>query len=158
MWSPQHVERVAQHRNPASSRILQRLADGRWIEIKERPTGDGGVIGLWTDITAQVRSEMRLEDAIQSTGDGFAVWDQAERLVLFNDKYAQLHNYGESTLLGRRGRGQQWVDVPRRFRYRNRYVNLIVRFGEIGGVGKQVQRYLPDLSFVRAQQRQIDQS
>lgn len=98
MWSPQHVERVAQHRNPASSRILQRLADGRWIEIKERPTGDGGVIGLWTDITAQVRSEMRLEDAIQSTGDGFAVWDQAERLVLFNDKYAQLHNYGESTL------------------------------------------------------------
>lgn len=91
-------QRVTQHRNPTSSRIEQRLADGRWIEIKERPTGDGGVIGLWADITGQKRSEMRLEDAIQSTGDGFAVWDQADRLVLFNDKYAELHNCGENTI------------------------------------------------------------
>ena len=91
-------QRVAQHRNPTCSRIVQRLADGRWIEIKERPTGNGGVIGLWADITGQKRSEMRLEDAIQSTGDGFAVWDQADRLVLFNDKYAALHERGERTL------------------------------------------------------------
>ena len=91
-------QRVAQHRNPTSSRVVQRLADGRWIEIKERPTGDGGVIGLWADITGQKRSEMRLEDAIQSTGDGFAVWDQADRLVLFNDKFARLHGRGETPL------------------------------------------------------------
>ncbi len=91
-------QRVAQHRNPTSSRIVQRLADGRWIEIKERPTGNGGVIGIWADITEQKRSEMRLEDAIQSTGDGFAVWDQADRLVVFNDRFAQLHGQGETPL------------------------------------------------------------
>lgn len=99
--------RFEQHRNPECYRTEQRLADGRWIEIKERPTGNGGVIGLWTDITNSKKAEMRLEDAIQSTGDGFAVWDQAGRLIHFNDHFANFHGNEKSPLRS----GEKFKDI-----------------------------------------------
>ena len=88
------AERVAQHRCPTTRRIEQRLADGRWMEIKERSIAGGGIIGMWTDITAVKRIQIRLEEAIESTGDGFAVWDQAGRLAAFNERFAKLHEVG----------------------------------------------------------------
>ncbi len=88
------AERVAQHRCPSTRRIEQRLTDGRWMEIKERSIAGGGIIGLWSDITSAKRIQIRLEETIESTGDGFAVWDQAGRLTAFNERFAKLHEGG----------------------------------------------------------------
>ena len=44
--------------------IEQRLADGRWIEIKERPVDGVGIIGIWTDITQQKIAQLTIVNAV----------------------------------------------------------------------------------------------
>lgn len=43
-------DRVAQHAG-ADGTHVHALADGRWIQINERRTRDGGIVGIYTDIT-----------------------------------------------------------------------------------------------------------
>lgn len=52
-------ERVSQHQIAASGQVIA-LADGRWIQINEQRTSDGGVVGVYTDIT-----DIKAEDARQ---------------------------------------------------------------------------------------------
>ena len=56
--------RLDKLKNPTGERHEQRLADGRWLMIEERRTGDGGVIGLRVDITQMKRQAAALEDAL----------------------------------------------------------------------------------------------
>ncbi len=102
--------RLGHHRAASGLSFEQQLSDGRWVEIKERPTSDGGVIGLWTDVTEQKVTEARLAAAIEYAGDGFAVWDQADRLVLYNDRFAELHVNAEQRLRP----GDRFAEVLRR--------------------------------------------
>lgn len=85
------AESLEHHRSRDWRPRIERLADGRWMEVKSRPMDDGGAIVLWNDVTSLMRTQMRLEAAIQSAADGFAVWDQADRLVLHNQVFARLH-------------------------------------------------------------------
>ncbi|MCA1941467.1 MAG: PAS-domain containing protein [Caenispirillum bisanense] len=84
------AEMLAFHRRGAYEPLEQRLADGRWIQIKIRRTSDGGSVGHWADITDAKLVQLRLEDAVNNTADGFAFWDQTERLVMFNHRFADL--------------------------------------------------------------------
>jgi signal transduction histidine kinase/CheY-like chemotaxis protein len=43
-------ERLARHRNPGRP-FLQLQRDGRWIQISERKTQDGGTVSVFTDVT-----------------------------------------------------------------------------------------------------------
>jgi signal transduction histidine kinase/CheY-like chemotaxis protein len=58
------ADRLALLDNPGQ-RHQQQLADGRWVLIEERRTGDGGVIGLRVDITDMKRQAEALEAALQ---------------------------------------------------------------------------------------------
>ncbi len=49
-------ERLARHRNPGRP-FLQPQRDGRWIQISERKTQDGGTVGVFTDVTELKRRE-----------------------------------------------------------------------------------------------------
>jgi PAS domain S-box-containing protein len=80
--------RLSEHRKERAI-TLERLADGRWIEVKERKTKNGGVIGIWTDVTDSRRYLAHLESAMDCIADGFAIWDQAGRLYRFNDRVAE---------------------------------------------------------------------
>ena len=102
--------RLGHHRAARGHCFEQQLSDGSWVEIKERPTRDGGVIGLWTDVTERKVTEARLAAAMENAGDGFAVWDQADRLVLYNDRFAQLHVSAEQRLRP----GDRFAEVLRR--------------------------------------------
>jgi signal transduction histidine kinase/DNA-binding response OmpR family regulator len=73
------------------------LPDGRVFEVRRNPVPGGGFVSMYTDITqqrqAQAQIELarnRLSDAIQSISDGFALWDQEDRLVTFNDRCRRL--------------------------------------------------------------------
>lgn len=50
-------ERVAQHRVAAGGHVHV-LADGRWIQVNELRTSEGGIVGVYTDIT-----DVKAEDA-----------------------------------------------------------------------------------------------
>jgi adenylate cyclase len=103
------AERLTRHRNPSGPREY-RLNDGRWLKISERRTAEGGVVGVYTDITslktresqlsemvdhaAKARDEAeqaraRLFDAIESVTEGFVLFDAADRIVLCNSRYRQ---------------------------------------------------------------------
>ena len=57
------ADRLEQHRHPHGT-IEQQLGDGRWLQISERRTGDGGIVGVRTDITALKRAEAAMRAAV----------------------------------------------------------------------------------------------
>lgn len=83
------------------------LPDGRILEIRRNPVPGGGSVSMYTDITqrkqAQTQIELarnRLSDAIHSISDGFALWDQDDRLVTFNDQCRQLLKLPDTFVAG----------------------------------------------------------
>ncbi|MFQ5972177.1 MAG: PAS-domain containing protein, partial [Alphaproteobacteria bacterium] len=56
-------DRLAQHRNPGKGH-LQPRTDGRWIQITERRTEDGGTVAVYSDITELKQREQELADLV----------------------------------------------------------------------------------------------
>ncbi|HEX9461787.1 MAG TPA: ATP-binding protein [Alphaproteobacteria bacterium] len=54
--------RMAVHRK-AYGQPIERRVDGRWYQITEYPTSDGGVVVLRTDVTVLKEANLRLEEA-----------------------------------------------------------------------------------------------
>lgn len=83
-WIAQRLER---HRNPPNDPIEVTWGDGRIMRISERRTPDGGYIGIWTDVTETRRLSQRLQDAISTMSDGFALFDAEDRLIVANNSF-----------------------------------------------------------------------
>ncbi len=56
------AKRIAQHRS-ASSTHIQHRSDGRWIQVSERKTAEGGVVATYADITELKQREAELATA-----------------------------------------------------------------------------------------------
>ena len=95
------AQRLAQHRE-LKGPYIYRLSDGRWVQVNERRTRDGGVVGVYTDITDIKEHETRRRERelaeksalLQSTLDnivqGVSVYDREQRLVAWNERFASL--------------------------------------------------------------------
>jgi PAS domain S-box-containing protein len=55
--------RLAMHRNPPLQPVEQPLTDGRWVRIAERRTQEGGIVGIYTDISERKSDEQTLRSA-----------------------------------------------------------------------------------------------
>jgi two-component system, sensor histidine kinase len=96
--------RLAHHRHPQRP-FVYRLADGRWLQVNERRTQEGGTVAVYTDITdIKVLDERRrqkelaeksevLQATLESLGQGVAVFDRDLRLVAWNQRYFDLHRF-----------------------------------------------------------------
>ncbi len=71
-------DRVAQHRSPGEP-IEQRLANNRWLRIEERPTAEGGIVGVRVDITDIKRAQQLLERAEHAAALGHFNLDPVAR-------------------------------------------------------------------------------
>ncbi|MDJ0950363.1 MAG: PAS-domain containing protein [Alphaproteobacteria bacterium] len=110
------AERHERHQNPGEP-YEQPLTNGRWVKVAWRRTRDGGIVGVFTDITqlkatefALRGSEQRLIDAVESISEGFAFYDADDRLVLANNRYREiLYNVDGRPLRPskRKGKGRQ---------------------------------------------------
>ncbi|WP_052763694.1 PAS domain-containing protein [Microvirga massiliensis] len=56
------AERLTKHRQPGEAHV-QRRADGRWIQINERKTAEGGTVAVYTNITEIKRAEEAIREA-----------------------------------------------------------------------------------------------
>jgi diguanylate cyclase (GGDEF)-like protein len=79
--------------------------DGRVISIRRTPTSDGGWVDTHEDVTAQRRSEQliaekaselevmnaRFDAALSNMSQGLCMFDGEKRLVVWNDRYAELY-------------------------------------------------------------------
>lgn len=94
-------ERLLQHAFAGKPHI-HALPDGRWIQINELRTREGGIVGVYTDVTqlkvedARARArEMAersaiLQTTLDSIRDGVAVFDVGGRLVAWNEALAAI--------------------------------------------------------------------
>ncbi len=81
---------------------IHALSDGRWMQVNERRTHDGGTVGVYTDITSLKRQETQLREAelakkshlLQATLDsifqGVAVYDGRLALAAWNNEFVRL--------------------------------------------------------------------
>ncbi|MBM3566861.1 MAG: PAS domain-containing protein, partial [Alphaproteobacteria bacterium] len=92
------AERLRRFRALEDTEIETVLPDGarRWRDFRHYRTKDGGTLMVRMDITERKQAEERLQavqqrltDALDSSGDGMALFDKDERLVLFNEHYAR---------------------------------------------------------------------
>jgi adenylate cyclase len=81
--------------------------DGTSLEILRNPIPGGGCINMYTDVTERRRAQAQVEqararlvDAIESISDGFALWDQDDRLVLFNRRSQEILNLHDLFVAG----------------------------------------------------------
>ena len=94
-----------------------RSASGEWIWLRTRAEivhdeadGSRHLVGIAVDVTEQRRlaessatADMRLRDAVEAISEAFVLWDDANRLVLCNSKFRDLHALScEDALPGRR--------------------------------------------------------
>lgn len=89
------------HSNPSDPIVVQ-LACGRWLQIRERQTRDGGTVGIYTDITEIKLNEERrreqelaaksilLQSTLDNLAQGVSVFDKELRLVAWNDRFIEL--------------------------------------------------------------------
>ncbi|MBL8833144.1 MAG: PAS-domain containing protein [Rhodospirillales bacterium] len=71
---------------------------GGFIEVKRNPIPGGGFVALYSDITERAAASRkaaaesrRLAEAMEALGEGFALLDSAERLVMWNRRYAEIY-------------------------------------------------------------------
>lgn len=69
-------ERLAEHRAPSGNRDVHPLTDGRWLQVQERRTSDGGTVGIRIDVT-----QARLQEAAKRDQDRTAAELRAARLM-----------------------------------------------------------------------------
>ena len=91
------------------------LGDGRVIMHRDRPTEDGGMLGIRTDVTelkakeaglidakrAAEAAQGRLQSAINALNDGFVLWDADDRLVACNDAFRRQFDFLPNLRVGR---------------------------------------------------------
>lgn len=94
-------DRLARH-STADGGHVQALADGRWIQINELRTSEGGIVGIYTDITdvkakdAQERARelgernLILQATLDNLSEGVCLFDVAGRLSAWNDALERL--------------------------------------------------------------------
>lgn len=57
------ASRKRRRHSPRTEPFTQSVIDNRWLQVIERPTGDGGMVGIWTDVTELKQREQELAHA-----------------------------------------------------------------------------------------------
>ncbi|AKM10711.1 hybrid sensor histidine kinase/response regulator [Croceicoccus naphthovorans] len=94
-------ERIARHRE-ASGAHVQLLSDGRWLQINEMKTTEGGTVGIYTDITSVKAEDARerarelagrnlaLQASLDTLSEGACLFDQDRKLVAWNEPLVRM--------------------------------------------------------------------
>ena len=86
------TDAISLHR-ASNIRHEQVLSDGRWLRIVEKPTVDGGRVGMRIDITELKQAEQRLEDIIHGAEAGTWEWNIASGENIVNARWAEIVGY-----------------------------------------------------------------
>lgn len=104
-------DRLAHH-GIANGGHVQALADGRWVQINELRTSEGGIVGIYTDIT-EVKAEdarararelaernLTLQATLDTLSEGVCMFDTSGRLLAWNGALGRLLDLPDEPALG----------------------------------------------------------
>lgn len=101
------AQRLREHRDFART-FLRPLANGSWLQVRNRPLSDGGIVGIRTDVTeimqvreALARSEATFRGIMQNVADGIVTIDSAGVVTSFNAAAERIFGYAPPEVLGR---------------------------------------------------------
>ena len=77
------AERLERHRHPQGA-YEQRRANGTWLKISERRTAEGGIVGVFTDITELKERELQLGALVDRLADAR---DEAMQATLAKSRF-----------------------------------------------------------------------
>jgi adenylate cyclase len=77
------AERIERHRRPTSA-FEQQRANGNWLKISERRTTEGGIVGVFTDITELKERERQLGELVDRLADAR---DEAMQATLAKSRF-----------------------------------------------------------------------
>ncbi len=131
-------ERIARHRE-ASGAHVQLLTDGRWLQINELRTSEGGTVGIYTDITSVKAEDARqrarelasrnlaLQASLDTLSEGACLFDNERRLIAWNEPLVRMlgitNNLHEA--IGTHERLHEWcmlrrgLDLPHAIEWRS---------------------------------------
>ncbi|QOT73732.1 PAS-domain containing protein [Sphingobium fuliginis] len=94
-------DRLARH-SVAEGGHVQALSDGRWVQINELRTSEGGIVGIYTDITEVKAEDARdrarelaernivLQATLDNLSEGVCLFDAEGRLAAWNEALQRL--------------------------------------------------------------------
>jgi PAS domain S-box-containing protein len=90
------AERLARHREPGAP-IIQQRTDGRWVQITERKTHDGGIVAIYADITDLKRTEEALHESVErfdlamrGSNEGLWDWNRTTGQIEVSSRFKEL--------------------------------------------------------------------
>ncbi|TCS62225.1 MHYT domain-containing protein [Varunaivibrio sulfuroxidans] len=102
-----YVSAHLQRYTTASGIYEEQFRDGRWFSINTKKTFQGGVIGIWTDITKHKQAELESrsrEDYVRKILDniisGVVIVDEQGTILMFNCVAEATFGYENSEILG----------------------------------------------------------
>jgi signal transduction histidine kinase len=111
-FGPCDVEQEVGRRLASLDRVFvgeRTRPNGTVVEVRRNPVPSGGFVSIYADVTEQRRAQAlvelaraRLTDAIESISDGFALWDNEDRLVIFNSRCQELLDAADLFIVGTR--------------------------------------------------------
>lgn len=94
----------------ADNSVFYRLKDGRWFQVSERETLDGGLVILYTDITELKQNETArreraladksrvLQNTVDNLSQGVVLINAEGRLEVWNQRFLELSGFTETEL------------------------------------------------------------
>jgi diguanylate cyclase (GGDEF)-like protein len=99
--APEHiVDSMLRQRNDGTlDQFLNHLNDGRCIAVTIQPMADGGTVTMHQDITEHKKlialleeQNLRFDAALENMSQGLCMFDADQRLVVANDRYAEMYD------------------------------------------------------------------
>ncbi|WP_203142850.1 hybrid sensor histidine kinase/response regulator [Marinobacter mangrovi] len=93
---------VEEQRDSQSGGVVYRLANGRWVQVSERPTREGGLVILYSDITdvkntederrerALAEKSRLLQSTVDNLSQGVVLVNEEGKPEIWNDRFVTL--------------------------------------------------------------------
>jgi PAS domain S-box-containing protein len=130
------AERLARHRDPKGTH-LQRRSDGRWFQINERKTDDGGTVATYTDVTDLKQAEQAIQESEQRLRVIAEAAPTAVLIVTFDDGIIRYANQRFSEMFELKGSSALGLQAKTLYadpQLRERFTGALTEHGHVEGM------------------------